>query len=77
VLADTDADQELALAVYEGPPTDAGPQIIATASDYIDATVVFRQYCCPICWTAISSSVVPADHDDNPTTIGARVVAAG
>jgi hypothetical protein len=46
VLADDHTDAGLALAVYEGPPTDAGPQITATASDYIDAPVVFRQYCC-------------------------------
>lgn len=66
----------LALAVHEGPPTDAGPQIIATAADYVDAPVVFRQYCCPGCWTAVWSAVVPADHVD--TTGGpARVAAAG
>jgi len=76
VLADNHTDQGLALAVYEGPPTDAGPQIIATASDYIDAPVVFRQYCCPTCWTAISSSVVPVDHKDNVAAIAAPVVAA-
>ena len=75
VLTDNDADHELVLAVYEGPPTDAGPQITATASDYIDATVVFRQYCCPTCWTAISSVVVPADHSDNVAAISATVVA--
>ncbi|MFC4948774.1 hydantoinase B/oxoprolinase family protein [Pseudonocardia sp. GCM10023141] len=54
----------LTLARYEGPATDAGPQIIATASDYVDAPVVFRQYCCPGCWTAVHSAVVPADHVD-------------
>jgi len=62
--AGTGTDSGLALAIYEGPPTDAGPQIIATAADYIDAPVVFRQYCCPGCWTAVYSAVVPADHDD-------------
>jgi N-methylhydantoinase B len=58
------ADTELALAVHDGPPTDAGPQITATAADYVDASVVFRQYCCPGCWTALSSAVVPANHPD-------------
>lgn len=77
VLTDNRTDhQGLALAVYEGPPTDAGPQIIATASDYVDAPIVFRQYCCPTCWTAISSTVVPADHDDNVAAVNASVGAA-
>ncbi|MEU6644580.1 hypothetical protein ABZ863_18775 [Saccharomonospora sp. NPDC046836] len=31
------ADAELALASYEGSPTNAGPQIIANPADYIDA----------------------------------------
>jgi len=61
--------ERLGVALYEGPPTDAGPQILATAADYVDAPVVFRQYCCPSCWTAIYSAVVPADHRD---TVAAR-----
>jgi len=60
----------LTLARYEGPPTDAGPQITAIASDYVDAAVVFRQYCCPGCWTAVWSGVVPPDHVD---PVGNRV----
>ena len=56
------------MALYEGPPTDAGPQILADAADYVDAPVVFRQYCCPSCWTAIYSAVVPADHRDTVAT---------
>jgi len=60
---------EVALAVYEGPATDAGPQIIANAADYVDAPVVFRQYCCPSCWTAVYSAVVPAAHP-TPTLAG-------
>jgi len=56
--------ERLGVALYEGPPTDAGPQILADAADYVDAPVVFRQYCCPSCWTAIYSAVVPADHRD-------------
>ena len=61
--------ERLGVALYEGPPTDAGPQILATAADYVDAPVVFRQYCCPSCWTAVYSAVVPADHRD---TVAAR-----
>jgi N-methylhydantoinase B len=55
----------LRLAIYEGPSTDAGPQILADPTDYVDAPVVFRQYCCPGCWTAVYSAVVPADHVDH------------
>ena len=64
------ADTELALALHEGPSTEAGPQIIADPADYVDAPVVFRQYCCPSCWTALYSAVVPAGHVDTMTTLG-------
>jgi N-methylhydantoinase B len=50
--------EQVTTGLYEGPPTDAGPQILATAADYVDAPTVFRQYCC---WTALYSAVVPAD----------------
>ncbi|MFD4248897.1 hydantoinase B/oxoprolinase family protein [Amycolatopsis thermoflava] len=66
ILGDATESGDLALAVYEGPATDAGPQIIANAADYVDAPVVFRQYCCPSCWTALYSAVVPADHPTPP-----------
>jgi N-methylhydantoinase B len=62
--ADHEGAEGLAVAVYEGPPADAGPQILTNPSDYVDAPVVFRQYCCPGCWTALYSAVVPADHTD-------------
>jgi N-methylhydantoinase B len=65
----------LGLATYEGPTTDAGPQIRTDPADYVDAPVVFRQYCCPRCWTAIYSAVVPADHVDHIRP--ERVVRAG
>ncbi|QYN21394.1 hypothetical protein [Amycolatopsis sp. DSM 110486] len=61
-----------AVAVHEGPPSDAGPQIIADAADYVDARVVFRQYCCLSCWTALYSGVVPADHPHTLTALGHR-----
>ena len=31
---------------------------------------MFRQYCCPSCWTALYSAVVPAGHTDTVTSIG-------
>ena len=48
----------------------SGPQIIANPADYVDTPVVFRQYCCPGCWTALYSAVVPAGHTDTMTTLG-------
>ena len=62
-LADETADAAR-LARFDGPPADAGPQIITDPADYVDDEVVFRQFCCPGCWTAVYSAVVPADHPD-------------
>jgi N-methylhydantoinase B len=36
--------------------------------------VVFRQHCCPSCWTALYSAVVLADHTDTVITLG-RLIA--
>jgi N-methylhydantoinase B len=65
-----DPGDTLALARYEGPSTEAGPQIIADPANYVDAPIVFRQYCCPSCWTALYSAVVPAGHTDTVTSLG-------
>ncbi|WIX98151.1 hydantoinase B/oxoprolinase family protein [Amycolatopsis mongoliensis] len=73
ILGDT-GEGPLAVAVYDGAATEAGPQIIASASDYVDTPVVFRQYCCPSCWTALSSAVVPVDHPDHAATLGKLTV---
>jgi N-methylhydantoinase B len=71
-------DGALALALYEGPSRDAGPQITSDPSSYVDAEVVFRQYCCPGCHTALYSAVVPADHPDHIGGTGLlNVMAAG
>ncbi len=51
------------LASYEGPVSMAGPQVFPDASVYVDAKVVFRQYCCPNCFTAFFTEVVPASDD--------------
>jgi N-methylhydantoinase B len=72
ILGGADPGDTLALGVYEGPPAEAGPQIIADPADYVDAPIVFRQYCCPSCWTALYSAVVPASHPDTVTTLGRR-----
>ncbi|ODU05741.1 MAG: hydantoinase [Pseudonocardia sp. SCN 72-86] len=63
-LGDPNSPEGLSLARHQGPPAGAGPQILADPSDYVDAEVVFRQYYCPNCWTALHSAVVPADHAD-------------
>jgi N-methylhydantoinase B len=77
ILGDSSPDATLTAALYEGPPTDAGPQIIATASDYVDAAVVFRQFSCPGCWTALYSAVVPSGNGSPVTTpLGGGLVTA-
>jgi N-methylhydantoinase B len=65
LLADTTSDDRLALAVYEGPSSDAGPQVTSSPEIYVDDDIVFRQLCCPGCWTAMYSSIVPRAHDDH------------
>ena len=70
ILGGSDPGDTLALARYEGPSAEAGPQIIADPADYVDAPIVFRQYCCPSCWTALYSAVVPAGHTDTVTSLG-------
>ena len=76
MLGDAAPGSTIAVAVHEGPSTEAGPQIIANPADYVDAPVVFRQYCCPSCWTALYSGVVPADHRDTVANLG-RLTAVG
>lgn len=60
----TDNDYRSSLAFHEGPSTEAGPQIWANASDYVDTPIVFRQYYCPNCFVALISEVVPENHPD-------------
>jgi N-methylhydantoinase B len=74
VLADA-AGGAARLARYEGRPADGGPQIITDPADYVDAPIVFRQFCCPGCWTALYSAVVPADHPEGLTALGSRAAA--
>ena len=75
-LGDSRVGPHLALARYDGPASDAGPQVVADAADYVDDAVVFRQYCCPQCLTAIWSSIVPVDHPDHVSKLD-RLVPAG
>jgi N-methylhydantoinase B len=69
-LADLSADSQLRLAVFEGASTDAGPQITSDPGTYVDDEVVFRQLCCPGCWTAVYSAVVPKNHPDHVSDLG-------
>ena len=75
-LADLTSDTSLRLAVYEGPSTEAGPQIGSDPSTYVDDEVVFRQLCCPGCWTAVYSGVVPKAHPDHVSDLS-RLAPAG
>ncbi|MCV7224767.1 hydantoinase B/oxoprolinase family protein [Mycolicibacterium komossense] len=65
----------LDLARYEGPSTDAGPQVTSEPTEYVDTPVVFRQLCCPGCWTAVYSGIIPADHPDHVSDL-ARLLPA-
>lgn len=62
VLAENDKDYMQALARYDGPVEMAGPQVSSEPQLYIDAEVTFRQFCCPGCFTAFSTQVVPANE---------------
>ena len=51
-----------------GPGLRGGAAGRRTARElYVDRAVHFRQYCCPGCFTAISTAVVPVDHVDDVT----------
>lgn len=47
------------LAYYEGPSSLAGPQVASNSQHYVDDNVLFGQYCCPHCFTAYQTQVVP------------------
>lgn len=64
VVAEVGRDELLRLQRIDADPKAAGPQITADASDYVDGEIVFRQYCCPGCWTSSWSGLVPSDHPD-------------
>jgi N-methylhydantoinase B len=44
-----------------GPPSLAGPQVVADPGVFVDTEVEFRQFCCPSCLIALTTQVVPAD----------------
>lgn len=68
-LADASRDDRLRLAAYDGAPSEAGPQVTSDHTHYVDDEVVFRQFCCPGCWTALYSTIVPVDHPDHARMI--------
>lgn len=68
-LADARTDTRLALATYEGPSSEAGPQVTSSPDNYVDDEIVFRQLYCPGCWTAVYSSIVPRNHDDHASDL--------
>lgn len=75
LLGDTKSGK-LSLARYEGPSSAAGPQVTSDPSEYVDGEVVFRQQCCPGCWSAVYSGIVPADHPDHVGELTALLPAA-
>ncbi|GAA1619180.1 hydantoinase B/oxoprolinase family protein [Kribbella sancticallisti] len=76
-LADLTTSMRLRLAMFEGASTDAGPQITSDPTTYVDDEVVFRQLCCPGCWTAVYSAVVPRGHADHVSDLGRFALAGG
>jgi N-methylhydantoinase B len=52
------------LAYRSGSPRLAGPGVRADAAVYLDRQVEFRQYCCPHCFVAVLTQVVPVDHTE-------------
>jgi N-methylhydantoinase B len=40
--------------------SEAGPQIRRKPELYVDEEIVFRQWCCPGCFVALQTEVVPA-----------------
>jgi N-methylhydantoinase B len=69
-LGDARNSRVLRLARYDGPSSAAGRQVTSAPDLYVDSEVVFRQLCCPGCWTAIYSGIVPAGHPDHALDIG-------
>lgn len=47
------------LPMYQGPLSEAGPQVFADSAVFVDLPVVFRQYYCPGCFTVFLTEVVP------------------
>ena len=76
VLGDARADGLLQLSRFDGPSSTAGPQVTSDPALYVDDEVVFRQFCCPGCSTAVWSSIVPAAHEDHVLQLDRLLTAA-
>ena len=61
-LEGTATDYLTRLPWYEGPVAEVGPHVFTDSQVYIDAPVVFRQFYCPGCYTALHTEVVPDNH---------------
>jgi N-methylhydantoinase B len=48
--------------LHEGPSAEAGPHIRGEPREFVDMAVVFRQFCCPGCYVALLSEIVPAEE---------------
>jgi N-methylhydantoinase B len=70
VLGAVGQDGPLRLALHEGPSSEAGPQVLSDPAQYVDTPIVFRQRCCPGCWTAVEQVIVPADQAFPPVPAG-------
>ncbi|SRR5579875_2889599 len=63
--------------VRRGAPSEAGPQIRGEPDRFVDQRVTFRQFCCPGCYAALLTEIVPADETQYRTkTIAPRDAAS-
>ena len=59
-IARTEEEIRKNVKIFTADLTFAGPQIEKNARIYIDSDSRFQQTCCPTCWTALDTRVVPA-----------------
>lgn len=60
VITEADGNYLDQLYIREDKVTEGGPQIFPDPAHYIDKKVVFRQYYCPGCFTALLTQIVPS-----------------
>lgn len=59
-IAGAEENYKEKLPMHEGQPAEAGPHIFDDPALFVDQTIVFRQYYCPGCFTALATEIVPA-----------------
>jgi N-methylhydantoinase B len=62
IVADDQERLLSSLLCFDDVPAAAGPQIGADPAAFTDTKIVFRQFVCPGCYTAVISQLVPASR---------------